>query len=331
VALAWLTTKFIERPLRFSKSPAMAPALFAAMLAIGVTGYLTFATGGLEGYGFRSADKTAFAQHFENSLPDWHYFESAGIPEKYRFDCDFNDPSYRYGRPTEAPKAEIAGSCYERDASRSKVLFIWGDSHAQMLYWGLKNNLPPNWQVMIVASVGCNPDASATEDSTTHYCQRSNWFALNQLRLTKPDAVIVTQRSERDTRTLEAIEKVLAEDGVGNILLLGPTPQWAGSLPKIIMREFWDHTPARILARLDESVIAENQRIGANLSLVRNAQYVDLYKFFCDETGCLTRIGDDRLAGSVTFDYGHLTPIASDYLARNLLANLVTGATLSAR
>jgi peptidoglycan/LPS O-acetylase OafA/YrhL len=323
MALAWATMRFIERPLRFSKSAATAPALVAAMIVVGLAGYGVFRGGGLEGYGFRTGDKTAFASYFDNSLPQWRYFEREGIPEKFRLDCDFVDPSYRYGPATDAPRAEIAKSCYVRDPTKDKVLFLWGDSHVQMLYPGLRNALPANWQIMIVAASGCAPKASVTEDSATRSCQRSNWFALSQIRQTRPDAVIVSQRDERDVGELQTIERELADNGVGNILMLGPVPQWAGSLPKIIMRRLWDATPERTFVGMDESVIAENQRIGAALKSIANARYVDLYKFFCNIEGCLTRVGPDKLADSVTYDYGHLTPLASDYLAKNLLAKLV--------
>ena len=331
VALAWLTMRFVERPLRFSKSAAMAPVLVAAMLVVGLAGYGAFVTGGLEGTGFRTGDKTAFASYFDNALPEWRYFEREGIPEKFRLDCDFVDPSYRYGPSTDAPRAEIAKSCATRDPTKDKVLFLWGDSHVQMLYSGLKSALPANWQIMIVAASGCAPKAGVTEDSSKHSCQRSNWFALNQIRQTRPDAVIVSQRDERDVDELERIEQALADDGVGNILMLGPVPQWAGSLPKIIMRRLWDDTPERTFVGMDARVIAENKRIGAALKPTDNARYVDLYKFFCNEQGCLTRIGADKQAGSVTYDYGHLTPVASDYLAKNLLAGLVVTSGSQAR
>jgi peptidoglycan/LPS O-acetylase OafA/YrhL len=326
VALAWATMRFIERPLRFSRNAAMAPSLVAASLVAGLAGYAAWRTGGFEGYGYRTGDKTAFASYFDNALPEWRYFEREGIPEKFRLDCDFVDPSYRYGPSTDAPRAAIAPSCYERDFTRDKALFLWGDSHVQMLYSGLKKALPTNWQIMIVATSGCAPKAGVAEDSAKHSCQRSNWFARNQIRQTRPDVVIVSQRDERDVGELESIERELADDGAGKTLLLGPAPQWAGSLPKIIMRRLWDNTPERTFVGMDDSVIAENERVGAQLKPAANARYVDLYKFFCNDEGCLTRIGPDRQAGSVTYDYGHLTPLASDYLAKNLLAGLVVGA-----
>ncbi len=46
---------------------------------------------------------------------------------------------------------------------------------------------------------------------------------------------------------------------------------------------------------------------------------------FCSVDGCLTYLGDDRTTGLTSQDGGHLRPIASDHLARELLARMVTG------
>jgi hypothetical protein len=45
--------------------------------------------------------------------------------------------------------------------------------------------------------------------------------------------------------------------------------------------------------------------------------------FFCNESGCLIRIGNNKQTGITTWDAGHMTPIASDYLAKNLLVKLI--------
>ena len=46
---------------------------------------------------------------------------------------------------------------------------------------------------------------------------------------------------------------------------------------------------------------------------------------FCNQDGCLVYLGDDKMAGLTSFDYAHLMPVASDYLAKNLLVPLIVG------
>ncbi len=51
--------------------------------------------------------------------------------------------------------------------------------------------------------------------------------------------------------------------------------------------------------------------------------YVDIISAFCNDNGCLTRIGGDPTNGITTWDYGHLTPVASEYLAKKSLVSVI--------
>ena len=66
--------------------------------------------------------------------------------------CDFSQSE----KKTNQPKADIAKSCYEADP-KNQAVFLWGDSHAQMLGYGLRNNLPADWQA--------SPPATTRENS----------------------------------------------------------------------------------------------------------------------------------------------------------------------
>jgi hypothetical protein len=61
------------------------------------------------------------------------------------------------------------------------------------------------------------------------------------------------------------------------------------------------------------------QRYADNKSLT----YISLTDFFCNSSGCLLYIGENRRDDIVTHDYGHLLPKASEYLSKNLLAQIV--------
>jgi peptidoglycan/LPS O-acetylase OafA/YrhL len=53
--------------------------------------------------------------------------------------------------------------------------------------------------------------------------------------------------------------------------------------------------------------------------------FANLIDTLCNQDGCLTYIGDDKKTGITFLDGAHLTPIASDYVAKNLLVNLIVG------
>jgi hypothetical protein len=105
-------------------------------------------------------------------------------------------------------------------------------------------------------------------------------------------------------------------------------PQWETSLPTIVARRLQFYRPADIPQRswlgLRQDVVKADDDL-ARQAAARKLIYVDLVRFFCNAEGCLTRLGPRLDADSITWDYGHLTPIASDYLARNLLAGVVFG------
>ena len=165
------------------------------MAIVGIAGYFCFIQGGFDGLGYyRDRGRSEYSGYFENSFPEWRYTSKTGLLEKFRNECNFYDlQQYRMGRSTNIPRPGIDSSCFEKNTTFSKFVFIWGDSHAQALNFGLRNHLPPNWQILQVASSGCRPNANAKEASTTSYCDQSNWFALKAISESKPDVVILAQ------------------------------------------------------------------------------------------------------------------------------------------
>ena len=70
-ALAWLTYLLVEKPLRFGKSaPVKAATLLAAMAAVGLAGYSTYAKGGFAFRNPGAEDLVAAAQDFEHAEAD---------------------------------------------------------------------------------------------------------------------------------------------------------------------------------------------------------------------------------------------------------------------
>jgi peptidoglycan/LPS O-acetylase OafA/YrhL len=320
VGLAWLTYVYVERPIRFGARNGWKPlALTASLLAFVALG--AAAKGGaFDAAPLRSAGRAEFARAFENVYPDWRYNAREKIAKNFRLDCNFYDPAFLEGAATRIPIVAIDRSCYERDPQKRRVAFLWGDSHAQMLYGGLRDTLPNDWQILIVASSACAPDPNMREDSATDFCRRSNAFAMRAIADARPDVIIVARVDGHRYGDMRATGEVLRALGAGSVLFTGPVPQWDAPLAAIEQRRLWAQDPERTKDNLDAGVMRENQRLREDFARAGDDRLVDLVGVFCNDQGCLTRVGPDRMRDFVTFDYGHLTPPASRFLARGLLA-----------
>jgi hypothetical protein len=113
---------------------------------------------------------------------------------------------------------------------------------------------------------------------------------------------------------------------VKKVLVLGPVPQWSTPLPRLILTKFWGAVPRRTTAGLKDDTLEFEDEFQLEMTSPESAAvatYFSVFDVFCNEEGCLTYLGDDVKRGVTTWDRGHLTPIASDYLARNGLIQAV--------
>lgn len=324
IALAWLSYVVVEKRIRSGRNNRIKTGvLLVLMLALGLTGYNIHRRDGLA---FRMKDRQEFAAYFENGIPEWKYFNRLGIPQKSHFECEFyNIEQLIAGNATSAPRAAIAPTCYQRDPAKPHAVMLWGDSHASHMSYGIRKNLPADWQVLQVASSGCAPQLNAPGPSTTDQCVQSNWFAQKVVLETKPDVVIVAQLAGHSVERFNQFAAALKAAGVKKIIFTGPDPRWTADLPQLILTRFWVNTPRRTYRGIDKNVMESNQKLQAEFKPSEGVVLLDMFKFFCDTKGCLTYLGDDRKTGIVVYDYGHLTPVGSDYLGKNLLVDVITG------
>lgn len=314
---AWMTYQFIEKPIRNNRNHKniIVLTLVTILFILGGFGAIVVKTDGLNNYGKERSD---YVRYFKN------YRITHKIEDVYRRDCNFYDlEKSDAGMPTNIALPSIGKSCYIKPSMGAKSIFIWGDSHAQSLYSGLKNELPESIAILQVASHGCPPDIVESIMNRNNFCKVSNNFALRTITKEKPNIVIIAQYQHHDINKTREIVTKLKKVGINHVIVIGPDPAWSPVLYKEIANRYWLKTPNRISTGLDQSVLNEEKYMRVSLNSADNFQYVSLIDFFCNKEGCLAYINNDRKDGITTFDYGHLTPVASTYLAKSLLVPII--------
>ena len=323
LALATLSWKYVERPFRDRRKIArshvfgLAAAGSALFLAVGLAGHRT------DGFSFRlPPEQRAFLEHFDNSRPAFA-FHMRELSVGFRDECNFYDlEAEARGESTRKPKSAIAPACYTRDPARARAVFLWGDSHVQQLNPGLQKVLSPDWQLLQVASSGCVARIESSDHD--HFCRHSNWFALKVIEATRPDVVVIAQADGHDKTPIEAIAARLRQAGVQRVVFVGPTPHWTISLPDIIVRRAWPDPPPRLHAGLDRRFIELDARLQVRLNEHPDVSYFSVLDEMCNAEGCLVHVGGALREGLAFYDKSHLTPAASEWLARSRLAAEVT-------
>lgn len=330
LGLAYLSWRFVEKPFRMRSefAPISRRAIFGLSGIVG-TFFVMFGAYGTLQNGISNrfsfdAEALEYIEFFDNSLPEMAYFEREDIFKDFRAECNFfNIQKYRNGERTKIPRKNIATSCFTLDDSIGHSVFIWGDSHAQMLNIGLHENLPIDWQILQVASSGCDAQIQLVEDRSDH-CTFSNWFALQTITEVLPDVVLIGQAAGHDTKKMDALVEGLKNLGIRKIVFTGPSPHWQPDLPDLITMRLWNNTPRRTFFGADKKLIELNETLKREFLQTSEVKFVSIIDALCTESGCLTYLGDDRKTGITSWDYGHLTPIASKYFAKQFLVEVVT-------
>lgn len=320
---AYMSWKYVENPFRnktLIKRKTIFIGSFACILSlifIGAIGHYS------NGFSNRFDDKQiTFLNSFENDLPNLNYISRNGLIEKYRLDCDYYDlEALRSGYPTNIPK-QISPNCIEKSLSQ-KTIFIWGDSHAQHFSYGLKKVFDQDFTIRQIATSGCDPKI-VNKDSEFDYCQKSNFQAIKYISETKPYTVLLAQRMNHNIENYIELISSLKKAGVSNIILVGPVPQWNKDLHDILVHNL-DNVPKKLFRFINHDIIKINEDLLMEFSHYPGVSFVDIIDLFCDQNGCLVYLGDNMEVGITTYDYGHLTPIASEYVAKKIRPYL-TGA-----
>ena len=319
VALAWLTYRLVEQPIRFGhwrQWRFTTVTLSAAVALTGLTGFTVYKNDG----------QPERLQRLAANQP-----ATDGTPEQIQ--KLLATLSSKGGRPAiiegwrdgdcmldyEAPASQYKPFCVEK---KRPLVFLWGDSHAGSLYPGFKAlqdsgkysfGLGERTGAICPPILGIEPRP---------LCKSLNDDTIRVIRETKPDIVVLyawwhegkVKGRYKDTSGLEPTVAELKKAGVKRIVLLGAVPYWREDLPKLLLK-LWKEQQ-RIPLRLGDEYLDRHVKAATAEMRQRSAamgiEFISGMDYFCNRQGCLTRM-EPGSAEPLSFDYGHLTLPAVKY------------------
>jgi hypothetical protein len=311
IPLAWMTYVLVESPIRFGawKRWAVAP-LSVAMAGLLAVGYSTFRSDGVAGRAVNLSDQAHFVGYYEA-------LRKRGIADAYRFECDFMELG------TDAVKAAIRPSCTEPGARGT--WFLWGDSYAQALSLGIRSLLPAGTALAQVATSHCRPSLIPIDlDVPGGRCEKANAFALSKIAELKPQIVILAQVGGHEQTDWRQVAVRVKSLGAGRVVLAGIAPQWAPSLPAIVVSRYWGRSYDWVGDGLHPDLFASDRTLEREINATGELTYVSILQRLCRSDGaCRATVPGTSPPELVAFDLGHFTPKGSVYVAQAVLAEFL--------
>jgi peptidoglycan/LPS O-acetylase OafA/YrhL len=300
--LAWLTYRFVEIPIRSRRGTPMPAALLAGAIVATTLGIAVMRS---DGYPDRYPPdiRAILDVRTDNMLAVWRHRK-----------CFL---------PARQTARAFQPECV--DPAPGPIVVIWGDSHGAALYAGARQ-LDSRLRLAQFTVSDCLPILDVATESPT--CQHANNVAIANIRALRPRIVLVhgqwnnRWKSYSDGAAISATLRSVKAAGA-EVVLVGPTPRWTESLPRILLaysrRDLLWRLPERMSEHLDPQV-PEIDRALRSIALKAGVPYISAYDLLC-ANGCLTRVGTQLSA----VDQGHLSQGAAAFVLREG----VTGAGLS--
>jgi hypothetical protein len=291
--LAWLTYRFVERPIRYGMSSGTKrlATVAASLLAVAALGFAT-------------ARSDGFLMRFPADIQV--LLAPAKVDEDFTF----------LSAPDRFPDGPL--------------LLVVGDSHARHLLHGLRLLQDVREFRLRYEGWGCGPTPLVVIKSGAQWpgpneCSKLDAGARARIARLKPDIVVIAAFwliYDDYVDWLREKVRFLREIGVRRIVILGSAPVWRERPQSLLFRAFINdqshNIPTRLLGfsqktrSIDKELRALASAAGAGVN------FVSVTDVLCDDNrGCLVRLGlsaDDL----VQVDTNHLSRAGSDYLVRRL-------------
>lgn len=315
-ALAWLTYKLIEIPIRSRRIRARTLAVPA--LVVAAFGMFIDVT---DGATFRFPPDIQRLANFE-----------------YDAHTDYREGTCQLGG--DQLFAELAPQCIDPDDGRSALLVVWGDSHASSLYQGLRaaQSQRRDFRLAQFTASGC-PPLLGVRLGPGKNCLEFNQAAFDRIKTVHPTTVVMagawvsyarragTSRDEL-AALMRTIEQLKAA-GVARVVVFGNLPVWQIEQPNVGLHIWMEshRLPSRSFAYYDVAAGGMDSLVAATVGAT-DAVFVSPIDSLCNQSGCLIST-DPNVPKPVAWDFAHLTADGSKLLIALNAAKIFGGAAES--
>ena len=297
VLLAFGTTHFIERPLRFGgQAPFKLAALGAAMAVIAASAVIVVWA---KGFDVRLPPEIRAMAEVRTQVSKWRVHQCL---------IDL------------ATETGYAADCVDRD--RRPLVMVWGDSTAGALMPGLREaQRTRNFGLAQFTASSCIPAVNADIPGVSN-CRANNDRVLALARQLKPDIVLLHGTWEKHLdHVAETVAALKQQDGL-RVVVLGPVPDWRRGLPDAVLRHYLLYR--RLIPRRTNEGIRPNGYEDEMRSALtpKGAEFISARAALCNAEGCLTRVGE-AASDIIASDRVHLTEKGSVFLIQAIIDRLL--------
>jgi hypothetical protein len=215
---------------------------------------------------------------------------------------------------------------------RRPLLLIWGDSYGAALYPGLEHFAAERGYSVAEYTASACPPLIGFRLEARPLCKDINDYVLQRISELKPDVVIFDStwgQNEKDIREgLERTVPLLDAMKIKKIVLMGVVPSWQGDgLAANVLDYYFESgtrsvLPERTWYRSNDAWTRQRDVLLENLATKLGIEYISTRKTFCNDDGCLARIGPNG-SQLTAFDPGHLTVPGAIFLASHTLDRIL--------
>ncbi|QWD59899.1 acyltransferase family protein [Polynucleobacter sp. MWH-UH35A] len=303
--LAWVSYRFVEKPIRGSGGSKTTIALICLMFVMGFVGYNTYVRDGLP---FREAAK--------NTITLNQLMPNPNVPN-----CSVGEPAYPI---SQQPKECFANT---KDGSWGTSVFLWGDSHVANFSYGMTADRIQKFDIQLryLMKGGCPPVLNFSPSGNSE-CFKFNEFALDQIAKYRPSTVVLLAdwviyrkvgqnylSNEMIVTTIDSLKSL----GVKKVILVGNFPDFEVNQGRLGMNIFIPNLVSRTFKRLNFSSIQADKDI-KEIAEKNDVYFVSPIGVLCNSEGCLISASESEFI-PMAYDKTHLTYPGSDYFIRDSL------------